>query len=1630
MKKIFAMIFSVALSLTVSATDYDTIWKKYCEAVEKDMYQDAQEQLQKIEKLAEKDPVLAAVYHTIKQDYDKALANPDLLAREKSTPWKRIINKGADDALWNNDLLSIIGHQAGRCGFLKEYYDSIGNRKAACVELFFEVRNLDVSNDELSMTHKRQMLESGMQRYKDIEEVALLAQEYYTVMLNDDDISNQSRHAYLLDCISRYRDNKYVNFFKNQLNDITCSQFELSVDDKLILRNVRNIGKLAIEFLPLRADGKLDLNTDNKADMAKLLKLVDGKAVQVISRDYSSRKPWEIVSDTLERPQLPVGVYLVKTSANGLVAYEVMYNSDIAILALPLDKNRQRLVAVSATTGKGIPSCNIVLSQEERKKTAKTYTTVTSKDGEAVFSGDFRPNNVYAYTSTDKAFEKRYYYCNFHYYGYKEEEDILTLFTDRAIYRPGQTIKGSIVAHKAADIDSIHVVPGRQVNISIMDAEYKEIYTDSIITDAHGNAGFEFAIPKNLAKNGRFSITAKTAHSVYASTFVRVEEYKRPTFDVNVVRDDTRYASPDSIYLHGDSVAVAFEAKTFTSLPVSNAVVEYTVKRRPHFFRFSTPRLIAENVKTVTDSEGRVVIPLHVTLPEEGFSMFIYEITAKVTGKDGESREARTYVRARTANSVWKDFFYASDNGEEKSDKPKFEVSDKAFPQQGNVLFTVKDTASRQPLYVRYSLFADDKCIESGTFTVKGSYLRKFSYKKEYGEVLSLRCVAIRNGQTYTFAENIKRPQPDLRLTPVWNTFRDKTQPGALETWSLRVNSSKGNPVGYASMIATIYDKSLDAEARLSWSAQIIQNSFSLDAYWRINDAVGFWCSKYATYKNLTEKFIDYARFKLLNYEFTPPFIKYDREVRARGRKPLMKASTTLYAAAVISDKNLASTAVGSYAAKEELEEESNDSAESGGIDGGSVADLSTLVRTDLGETAYFTPSLVADKDGNMTISFTMPETMTTWRFLGFVHDDKMRHAFVDTTCVARKDIIVKPNVPRFLREGDRRIGDRPVFASTVSNTTDKDITADVIMQLLSSDAEKVVWEKKTSVALGANRSEAVALEAPVITFSDSVLVYRVVASVPNGASDGEQHYIPVLPAVEETTTTIAFTQRGDSLYTTDIKDLLIKGSTDRRMTVRFTANAEGMVLDAIPHIIRPEHKDAMSLAAALYVGTMYPAQTPDTLVTSLARELRELQRTDGSWSWWKGMEGSAYMTASVARYFARLHHKYIGTAETDSMLQKAMPYLLNVLSKEVKDLRKMKSLKGVHPSELATDILYICALQRKSGKTFGTKAEADIKFLIGLMEKVPAEFTIYGKAHSAVILALYGKKAKALEFIESMKQYSVYTQEAGRFYDTRKAFYSWRNYKIPTEVAVIEALRIVCPDDQRTVEEMQQWLLHEKRTQQWDNSANTADAVWAFISGNHDLDLDRNIVSRLTLGDKEVKDGETVGIEQGQTVFSAVKDSKGTAWGGLLVTQRAPLSSVKTRGTGFSIKHEILGEKKLAAGSKVTVRLTIVADRDYDFVKVTDNHAACLEPVRQLSGYEAARTEGLARGSWSGYYRESKDRMTNYYFDKMARGTHIIETEYYVDREGRYQQGVCTVSCAYAPEFSAMEASKVLEVN
>ena len=306
---------------------------------------------------------------------------------------------------------------------------------------------------------------------------------------------------------------------------------------------------------------------------------------------------------------------------------------------------------------------------------------------------------------------------------------------------------------------------------------------------------------------------------------------------------------------------------------------------------------------------------------------------------------------------------------------------------------------------------------------------------------------------------------------------------------------------------------------------------------------------------------------------------------------------------------------------------------------------------------------------------------------------------------------------------------------------------------------------------------------------------------------------------------------------------------------------------------------------------------------------------------------------------------------------------------------------------------------------------------MIDKFAKKPAEFTIYGKANSAVILAAYGKTQKASEYLKSLLEYSVMTEEMGRYFDTRKAQYSWFSYAIPTEVAAIEAIKRLRPDDTQSVDEMRRWLLQEKRTQSWDTPINTVDAVYAFLEGNVG-ELGQRVETVLSVDGKAIDLPEaTAGVGYVKTAmaadrlhtFEARKTSEGTSWGALYAQFMQRSKDVEQSSSGITVTREIRSEsKQLHVGDRVKMRITIKADRDYDFVEVIDRRAACMEPVEQLSGYHY------------GYYISPKDYTTCYYFDQLGKGTHVLETEYYIDREGTYETGTCKVQCAYCPEYSA----------
>ena len=724
------------------------------------------------------------------------------------------------------------------------------------------------------------------------------------------------------------------------------------------------------------------------------------------------------------------------------------------------------------------------------------------------------------------------------------------------------------------------------------------------------------------------------------------------------------------------------------------------------------------------------------------------------------------------------------------------------------------------------------------------------------------------------------------------------------------------------------------------------------------------------------------------------------------------------------------------------------------GSDAGQFLDK-VQVRENMNETAFFYPALESDNNGNVAIRFTLPESVTTWKFMGLAHDKEMRNGLLVDEAVAQKTVMVQPNMPRFLREGDKS-----TIVVKLFNTSDKKVSGNARMQIIDPETNKVVWQKTQNYSINAEGSASIAFD--VLGLKEGVYINKVVAAG-NGYSDGEQHYLPVLSNRELVVNTLPITlhQKGEQNF--DLSKLFLnkegkqaKGAEDAKVTIEYTNNPSWLMVKALPAISNPDEENAISLMSAIYANTI-TTHIQKTLsldnhsqknlsqesirLQNQVEKLKKLQNPNGSFSWWKGMKGSRYMTTSVAEMMVRLNAVAGVQKSTAKMLTSAINYLSWQTAQEVREMKKQEEKKHkVNPSEMALHYLYIVAMD---GTCVKLKAPAlnDMDYLLGKLKKMTGSLTIYGKAKAAVILALNYDYKTAADYLKSMEEYSVYREDMGRYYDTRKAYYSWRNYKIPTEVAAIEALQALDAQSiaaissassaiskQQTIEEMQRWLLMSKRTQVWDTPVNTVDAVYAFMKGNESnwSRKAENAVLKL--------DGKLLPMPQDSTTLGYVKTEKAgkastlsinkksdyTSWGAVYAEFKQPLSEIASLESGIKVSRKVENQKKAKVGDKIKVIITITADRDYDFVKIVDKRAACLEPVNQLSGYQWGME----------CYVSPKDNTTNFYFDRLSKGKHFVEMEYYVDRKGDYQSGSCTAECTYSPEFGGRTEAYKMTVN
>ncbi len=1773
----------LVIPMDIYSQTYQQMWKQVAEAQEKDLPKTAIQHLQRIETKAKKDraygqllkstllhsrlqsevapdslqpavsrlesqlalvsdSVLEAVYATVlSKVYDhnrqlgedsearsqayfrRATAHPELLAKVKADSYAPFVLEGKDSEAFGDDLLSVVGYELEAWQWLQDYYQQTGNRRALC-HLALRTANSIQEFDSLSAL------------YGDLPEAAVIAkkrQNLWTVQ------SNPTFQVEIPQRVPMPQESQTIRLY-----------------------SLRNIHQITMRVYRTNLKGDTTLNPDDKKDYAKMKGGLTELKELSQTLTFQEHAADAFFEDSLTLGGLPIGVYMIEFSSpqTSSPSRALCFVSGLRVMTQAMPQETMRYVVVDARTGQPVPQATLRIAYyTPRRQQPQEEKLICNAQGEALLKLSKRNiRAVYVSTPSDAYSPAVNSYGRYTYYERQYNQEHIQLFTDRSLYRPGQTVCVTAIVWKEQSALKQEAVSDKTLTIALRDANYKVVAEQEVVTDRFGKCSTVFTLPKGLL-NGRFTIRTGNA-----ATFISVEEYKRPTFQVE-------FADYQQSYQQGDTVHAQGKAVSYAGVPVQGAKVHYVVKRRVAYWWMSYSwywsggymgRGLQETVMNegdvITADDGTFLVDMPLLLPDDlnGRSMFYhFVVEAEVTDVAGEThqgsmtlplgskataltcnlpqqvrgdqlpqvtftrcnaagKEIAGTVRYRLNGGKWNTcaanaaltlFPKNMKSGEHQLEavceqdtvrlqfvvfglddtKPAttthdwFYVSHNQFPVDGSPV-TLQVGSSDSDLHMVYGIYAGNEVVESGTVQRSGNLLnRKFTYQESYGNGLLLTYAWVKDGKCYTHHQTISRPQPDRKLKLSWETFRDRLTPGQKEEWRLHIQKPDGTPAE-ASLMAVLYDKSLDQIREHQWSFSPVSFLSQPNTSWQYRSWGRQHCSSAYHYKLLDIPSYTYSHFDDSVY----PYYNYDIFIRGTrrmlGAAPMeMKKATT---GAVANEAFRVVDNVLMEKASADMDEAASQEVALEEM----MQQESVQLRENLNETAFCYPALVTDEQGGVALQFTLPESLTTWRFMGVAHTADMLYGAIGAEAVASKTVMVQPNIPRFVR-----MGDDAQIAARIFNTGEKAASGQAKLVLLKADDNTVVTEQYLPFSVEAGQTASVTFPVPCSSFQESLLICKVMA-VGDDFSDGEQHYLPVLPDREWVTKTIPFTQHEPGVKTIDLTSLFPQGTTQQKLTVEYTNNPAWLMVQALPVVGQPWEHSAIDQTASYYSNLLAKtllAQSPQvknifqqwqqeqgqeqTLQSQLEKDeelkdllltetpwvaaadreseqkqrladffdengihhrlstaiekLKQLQNADGSFSWYPGMEGSLFITVAVEEMLVRLNQMVGQQQETQKLQTKAFGFIGQEIIDLVAELKKQekKGHKPSFPSFTALRWLYLCVLD-------GRQLPADVKaandYLVKLLKKDIKRQSIYEKAQTAVVLAKRGETKRAAEYVQSLKEYTVYTEEMGRYYDTPRATYSWYDYKIPTEVAAIEAIQMVTPEDTQTMDEMRRWLLQEKRTQAWDTPINSVNAIYAFLMDNQQLlapqaqtalAIDQQPIElpQATAGLGYVKTAITA--PQGHT-FTATKNSQGTSWGALYAQFMQQTKEVAVSQSGISVKRELIApsQQPLKVGDKVRVRITIETSRDLDFVQVVDRRAACMEPVRQLSGYQ------------QGAYVSPKDAATHYYYGGLSKGKHVIETTYYIDRAGRYETGTCTVQCAYAPEYRATAPSMTLTVQ
>lgn len=994
-----------------------------------------------------------------------------------------------------------------------------------------------------------------------------------------------------------------------------------------------------------------------------------------------------------------------------------------------------------------------------------------------------------------------------------------------------------------------------------------------------------------------------------------------------------------------------------------------------------------------------------------------------------------------------------------------------------------------------------------------------------------------KNGRAYHQSGVIQVPWTDKQLKIETLSFREKLYPGQKEEWKIKISGSKGEAVA-AEMVATLYDKSLDSFRANGWYLahhphNYFQNQWIENISHRTAGSVTYqldWNSYYGgnyLYYDTLNWFGNYF-YNYYGYRYSRNMPMPASAARSRsidsfdGDETIALGSATVAEEREESDKSapMKKDKMGMRGAGGLIDtragEQSKNLDQSGSPDKANAPETQVQIRKNMNETAFFFPMLNTNDKGEVIISFTIPEALTKWKFMGLAHTKDLKTGIISKETVTQKDIMVMPNMPRFLREGDSVI-----ISAKITSMIDKVISGKAELRLFDAitmkPVDKILNNDAPVQDFAIKPKENTVVNWPVkVPLGVSAVTWRIIAKSGN-QGDGEEQTLPVLSNRALVTESLPLPLKPNEKREFLFKKLMDSKSSDtlvnHKLTLEFTSNPVWYAVQALPYLMEYPYECAEQIFSRFYANSLAShiansnpnikkvfdqwkntdallsnlqkneelksvllAETPWVLdaqneeqnkkrvallfdlnrmgneLDSALKKLRKLQGYNGGWPWFQGLPESRYITQHIVSGLGKLRNLKVKEADPSmDMAKKGVLFVDNEMRKSYDWLKKnhvdmSKKLIGsmeihyLYTRSFFTDV----PVQKQNLEAYNYWIFQAKKYWLGE--------TPYMNAMSAAALWRLGEKEVPKNIVASLKERAIYHDELGMYFKENMGGYYWYQFPIETQAVIIEAFQEVTKDI-KTVDDLKTWLIKMKQVQSWKTTKATVDAVYALLMGGSNW-LKNNKSAEITLGNIKVDpakmgakteagtgyfkvawNGSDVKPEMGKV--TVINPNSNPAWGAVYWQYFEQLDKITAHETPLKLEKKIFKEIQtdrgtklepvsnnslLSPGDRLKVRIVLRSDRDMEFIHMKDMRAAGTEPENVLSRHK------YQDGLW--YYESTKDVSTDFFIERLNKGTFVFEYPLRVNLKGNFSAGITTIQCMYAPEFTAHSEGIRVEVK